>query len=212
MGIGHHWHWDRFIENMAREGVHPADAALLPEAQRAREMDRKLDEAETRTKRDWPTRLDYFESTEEFRAAMADPAYKVNEHYRAKVHDMLAKSAPEIGAANIASGESVQNEISGESLLKAARKEAALATYKRLVVAAQHDPNERVALLTMLNSDDPAIQEWIREGTEAANPEGPLQRAFREAGHGTTGSDINKAMVSDNDDKGTDPNHAPVSA
>lgn len=91
--MGHHYWWDRFIEEMQREGIHPADAATLPEAQEARAKDRQLDEAETRTKREWPTKLDHFESNEEFRAAMADPAYRVNEHYRAKVHSMLAKSA-----------------------------------------------------------------------------------------------------------------------
>ncbi|MEQ1844708.1 MAG: hypothetical protein ABL983_03915, partial [Nitrospira sp.] len=112
---------------------------------------------------------------------------------------MLAKSAPEIGAANVTSGESAQNNLSGESMLKAARKEVAIAEYKRLAVAAAHDPKERLALLTMMNSDDPAIKEWLAEGTGAVNPEGPLQKGFREAGYGTFGSDLNRAMAAEED-------------
>lgn len=195
----HSINYDMFIKQMAKEGTGAFEASQLPEAQRAHFLDEQLDEHETRTRKDWPTRLDYFESSEELRAAFADKAYSVNPHYRQKVHDMLAKSAPEIGAANIASGESTQNDISGASMLKAARKEAAIAEYKRLSVAAAHDPKERVALLTMLNSDDPAIKEWLAEGMDAVAPEGPLQKAFRKQGHGTFGSDINKAMAADED-------------
>jgi hypothetical protein len=212
----HHINYDMFLEEMAKQGTNAYEASQLPEAQRAHFLDEQLDKAETRTRKDWPTRLDHFESSEEFKAAMADPAYKVNPHYRAKVHDMLAKSAPEIGAENVASGKSTQDDLSGESMLAAARKDAAIAAYKKLAVEAAHDPQARLALLTMLNSDDPAIQEWINEGTSSVANEGPLQKAFREAGHSTHGPDLGRALASEEEDNGSsgasrlDPANSPV--
>ena len=195
--MAHHYHFDQYIARMEREGIDRYHASKLDGADEAHALDLKLDEAETRTKRDWPTTLDHFTSTDELRAAMQDPAYKVNAHYRAKVESMLAKSAPEIGAVRNPTHDQDESPLSGDSMLKAARKEAAIATYKKLAVEAASDPVKRLELLTLMHSKDEAVQAWLNEGSGAVANEGPGQRMMREAGSGSFGPDLSKAMADD---------------
>ena len=186
--------YNEFIEQMRREGIAPWNASQMPEAREAHERDEQADRDENRTKREWKTERDFFQSTDEFRAAMADPAYSQNPWYRQKVHDMLSRSAPEIGAHNAPAEPDPK-----ETMLAVARKDAAIATYKKLSVEAAHDPVKRLELLELMHSKDEGVQAWLNEGMGAVANEGPGQKMMRLAGSGSFGPDLSKAMSEGSD-------------
>jgi hypothetical protein len=198
--MGHHVNWDAYIAEMAREGISPYDASQLDGAQRAANLDKQLDAHETANKRTWAPHMTKFETTDQLRAAMADEAYKVNPHYRARVAELLRNSEPSIGQVKSPTHDMDNSPINTPgSMLQAARKEAAISQYKLLVTQAAKDPVKRLELLEILHSDDPSVIAWRNEGTEAVAPEGPGQKMFREARHGSFGPDLNKAMSQDSD-------------
>ena len=198
--------YDAFIEKMRSEGIDAFTANQFPEAREAYQLDQKADwdrnvhaKAETWSNYDDNgKKIDYFRSPEELRAAMADPLYKVSAQYRDAVQRML-KNTPE-DAIPTPSAEDNQGTgglrgMSPEKMLAAASKDAAIATYKKLAKEAATDPAKRLELMTAMNSNDPNVQAWLAEGTTSVNPEGPMNRAIRERGHGSFGADLGAAMA-----------------
>lgn len=198
----HHTNYDIFLAEMAKQGTGAYEASQLPEAQRAHFLDEQLDEHETRTRKDWPTVHDHFQSTEEFRAAMSDPAYKVNPHYRNKVHDMLRKSAPHIGSENVVEpGTNALDTVTNESMIETARLDALRDQTKKAFKEAERDPLKKWKLYESLGDE---VNREVVEGAEHAfSGEGPLQRAFRLSKGGSFGSDLNKAMANEEEDNGS---------
>ncbi|NOT22273.1 MAG: hypothetical protein HOP22_06050 [Nitrospiraceae bacterium] len=191
----------KFIDQMAREGFSEYDAAQMEGAREAHEQDRIADQnvMKAKTTAQWlkpdaqgkPTVA--FETQEQMLTAINDPLYKSSPAYRDAVQDCIGRMATV--TPNIEHGVGV--DFSVESLAVATRKEAARDAYRKLVVQAGRDPQARMQLIELLNNPDPSVQAWISEGTDAIGNEGPGQRMMREAGSGSYGPDLGKAMAAD---------------
>lgn len=198
--------WDKFEKDSLKEGYGLREVPYLPGAREAIERDKQADwdvrvhaKKETWTNYDdQGKKIDYFRSPEEFRAAMADPLYKVSDHYRQAIQRMLRNTREDIIQTPSQEDNQGMGGLRGMTpakMLAAATKDAAIATYKKLAVEASHDPVKRLELLTLMNSTDPNVQAWLHEGTSGVSPEGPMNRAMRERGYGEFGPDLNAAMA-----------------
>lgn len=196
--------YDAFIAKMRAEGIDAYHANQYPEAREAYQLDQQADwNAQVAKKRtDFkPVKADgspmtTFENKDQLRAAMSDPLYKASSEYRAKVQEMMIGMEDD----GILTGTDVQGMgglrgMSPEKMLIAASKEAAISKYKQLAKEASTDPVKRLELMQLVASPDPTVQAWLHEGTSSVNTEGPLNRAMREKGHGTFGSDLGAAMA-----------------
>lgn len=191
--------YEAFKTQMLREGYHEFEIAQLPGAADARDLDRRADYQETLTKKDWGTHLTRFESTEELQAAMRDPAYKVNAHYRERVAELLSHSDLSVGQDGVlAHGEGGLDEVTNESMIETARQDALRNETKRLFREAGNDPVKRWDLYRKIEAEQSAI---VEDAEHAFTSEGPLQRAFRLAGPGQVGSDLSKAMAQEDVDQ-----------
>lgn len=211
--------YDDYITRMEREGISAYDASQLDGAHEAHALDQQAEWAAdaAKTKGQW-LQADAkgfprvaFTTQDEMVAAINDPRYKTMPGYRDAVQDCIGRME-HVGIAISDGRANVQDDLNGETMLKAARKDAAIATYKKLSVEAAHDPVKRLELLELMHSKDEAVQAWLNEGTGAVANEGPLQKAFREKGFSSFGSDLNKAMASEEgeDNNGSDPNNSPA--
>lgn len=212
--------YQEFKEKMLREGFDEFTIAHMPGSEEAYDLDRQADfeASKAKTIKDW-LQVDKqgnpqvsFVSQEQITAAMKAPLYKSSPAYRAAVENCIGRM-PAPPAPNIERGVGV--DFSVEKLAENTRKEAARDAYRKLVVQAGRDPQARLQLIELLNNPDPAVQAWVSEGTSAIANEGPGQRMMREAGSGSFGPDLGRAMASEDDEganngNGSDPNNGPV--
>lgn len=191
--------YEAFKKQMLKEGYHEFEIAQLPGAEEAHQLDQQADFAETKTKKNWALQLTRFESTDELHAAMRDPAYKVNPHYRARVAELLSQSDLSVGSEGVlANGDGGLDTLTTETLIEEARAEAIRTETKRLFAEAGHDPVKRWDLYRKIAAETSPI---VEDAEQAFNPEPPLQRAFRLAGSGRVGSDLSGAMAKEDVDQ-----------
>ena len=181
--------WKKFKDEALRAGYHESEVGTLPGAREAVEADQKAEWKALTTQADWDTGLPTkFNTTDEFKAAMADPLYKENAHYRDKVHRCLANSDESIGQSH---------HPETPDMLGNMRRDAARANFSKLAKMAAQDPTKREELIQFLASEDPEIQSWVAEGFGAVDTRGPLDKAMAEAGLIRQGPDLSISTASD---------------
>lgn len=200
------WNYDAFIEQQRLEGISAYDATQFPEARAAHEKDLKVAwNAQVARTKDQIKPLNpdgspmvKFPDRETMRLVMSDPMYKVSEAYRQKCAELIAGMdeghGPITGAAAKEYGELGREDLA-TLMMNGARKDAAIAQYKKLAVEAAHDPVKRLELMELLHSNDPAVKAWLKEGETAVAPESEMNKAMRERGYVSFGSNLSAAMA-----------------
>jgi hypothetical protein len=188
-----------YVEKMRLEGIDAFHASQLDGAFEANEQDRMADWQHEmgKTTADFlkSAGKDTFDSVEEQKIAFADPLYSKSAAYRAACHSMMAgMSESRVRIAK--DGENVLDEVSDHTMLQAAEDELARSQYRHLVKESATNPETRLVLLQLLQSEDEGTKTWIAKGTGAISGanDRPLDKASREGGGGTYGPDLNKAM------------------
>lgn len=189
-------HYDDFIERMRMEGISAYDASQFPEA---RDAHRRDEHEEWERVINAPSKsfynlqdgqkLDHFRTPSEMQDAISSREYKESATFREAVSRMANNSPCLIEPTRNTQGSG--DYINDEQFVAQVRKTADMKATKDAFIQAAGHPERLAALVEKIMAD--------KEGADRVESnfsnEGPLQRAFRQAGHITTGPNLAKAAA-----------------